>query len=125
MFSLTPGIPFYKDLWGNRVLFWAVIGGMVSVVIRKLTPLPHLLFYEQTPPVAIYVPGLNHHVFYQSGISWEWGVAFGMSIVFVVWCEVWKLLRSRLYRRWQTAGSHRSAVDMSRTETEKSSGTGT
>lgn len=35
MFSLTPGIPFYKDLWRNQVLLWAVVGGMISVVIRK------------------------------------------------------------------------------------------
>jgi hypothetical protein len=35
LFSLTPGRPFYKDLWANQVLFWSVLGGMVSVVLRK------------------------------------------------------------------------------------------
>jgi len=39
-------------------------------------------------------------VFYQSGISWEWGIVFGMAIVFTVWCEIWKLIRRRLYKRW-------------------------
>jgi P-type Na+/K+ transporter len=35
MFALTPGRPFWVDLWTNKTLFWAVIGGMVSVVLRE------------------------------------------------------------------------------------------
>lgn len=27
----------------------------------------------------------------------------GASVVFVVWCEVWKLMRKRLYKRWERA----------------------
>ncbi|KAG5641780.1 hypothetical protein DXG03_004256 [Asterophora parasitica] len=86
MFSLTPGRAFYKDLWANQTLFWAVVLGMMSVVI------------------PIYVPGFNNRVFYQSGIGKEWGVVIGMSIVFVVWCEFWKLFcRKPLYKRWAPA----------------------
>ncbi|KAF5379843.1 hypothetical protein D9615_005799 [Tricholomella constricta] len=85
MFSLTPGQPFYKDLWANQVLFWSVVGGMISVVL------------------PIYVPGFSNRVFHQKGISWEWGIVLGMSVVFVVWCELWKLCRKRLYRRWEQA----------------------
>ncbi|TFK34543.1 hypothetical protein BDQ12DRAFT_700370 [Crucibulum laeve] len=53
LFSLNPGITFYKDLLANQVLFWAVFGGMASVVL------------------PIYIPGFSDRVFYQSGISWE------------------------------------------------------
>ncbi|KAI0345134.1 sodium transport ATPase [Trametopsis cervina] len=74
MFSLHPGRPFYKDLWANRVLFWAVVLGMASV------------------PLSIYVPGLNDRVFYQKAITWEWGVVVGMTLVFVASVEVWKIL---------------------------------
>ena len=35
LFSLMPGRAFYKDLWYNKVLFWSVVGGMISVVLRK------------------------------------------------------------------------------------------
>lgn len=35
MFALTPGRMFYIDLWENQVLFWSVILGMVTVLLRK------------------------------------------------------------------------------------------
>ncbi|KAL0959255.1 hypothetical protein HGRIS_014526 [Hohenbuehelia grisea] len=85
VFSLTPGRPFYVDLWANQVLFWAVVFGMVSVIL------------------PIYVPVFNTRVFYQQGISWEWGLVFAMTTVFVAFSEVWKLGRKRLYRRWEQA----------------------
>lgn len=34
LFALTPGVPFYKDWWANQVLFWSVVIGMISVVLR-------------------------------------------------------------------------------------------
>lgn len=77
MFNLTPNRPCYKDLWANRVLFWAVVLGMASV------------------PLCIYVPGLNDRVFYQKAITWEWGVVVGMTLVFVGSMELWKLLVAR------------------------------
>ena len=77
MFSLTPNRAFYKDLWANRVLFWAVVLGIASV------------------PLCIYVPGLNDRVFYQKGITWEWGVVIGMTLVFIGSMELWKLLVAR------------------------------
>ncbi|PFH51106.1 hypothetical protein AMATHDRAFT_3370 [Amanita thiersii Skay4041] len=82
LLSLSPGQPFYKDIWKNQVLLWSVVGGMISVVL------------------PIYIPTFNTHVFYQSGISWEWGVVVGMSIVFVVWAELWKIVRRKLYHTW-------------------------
>ncbi|TFK28820.1 sodium transport ATPase [Coprinopsis marcescibilis] len=107
MFSLTPGRPFYKDLWANQLLFWSVLGGMVSVVL------------------PIYIPGFNNRVFYQTAIGWEWGLVAGMTIVFIVWCEIWKLIRKRLYRRWEPPAVVRadtfdqSEVSTTTTTTEK------
>lgn len=49
---------------------------------------------------AIYIPGFNKKVFYQGPIGWEWGLVVGMTIVFIVWCEIWKMIRKPLYRRW-------------------------
>lgn len=77
MFNLHPDRPFWKDLYANRILFWAVVGGIASV------------------PLCIYVPGLNDEVFYQKGITWEWGVVVGMTLVFVASVELWKLLVAR------------------------------
>lgn len=77
MFNITPGQLFIKDIWANPVLFWSVIFGCGTV------------------PLAIYVPGLNTRVFYQSGITWEWGLIFGMTLVFVVSAELWKMFVRR------------------------------
>ncbi|KAF9569016.1 sodium transport ATPase [Agrocybe pediades] len=82
LFSLNPGRLFLKDLWVNQVLLWSVVGGMISVVL------------------PIYIPGFNTKVFYQSGIGWEWGVVVGMSLVFLVTCELWKIARRPLFKRW-------------------------
>ncbi|KAF8992359.1 sodium transport ATPase [Cyathus striatus] len=82
LFSLNPGVPFYKDVWANQVLLWSVFGGMASVVL------------------PIYIPGFSDRVFYQTSITWEWGVIVGATAVFVVWCEIWKLIRKPLYKRW-------------------------
>jgi hypothetical protein len=73
MFSITPGRPFTKDLWANQILFWSVVICCASV------------------PIAIYVPGLNTRVFYQSGITWEWGIICGMTLVFIASAEMWKM----------------------------------
>lgn len=88
LFSLTPGRAFYRDLWQNSVLLWSVVLGMMSVIL------------------PIYVPGFNNRAFYQSGIGWEWGLVIGMSIVFVAWCELWKIIRRPLFKRWTTLLVH-------------------
>ncbi|KAG8736320.1 hypothetical protein FRC10_009461 [Ceratobasidium sp. 414] len=73
MFNITPGRPFTKDLWANPILFCSVVIGRASV------------------PLTIYVPGLNTRVFYQSGITWEWGLIVGMSLAFIASAEMWKI----------------------------------
>ncbi|KAF8994727.1 sodium transport ATPase [Cyathus striatus] len=92
LFSLNPGVPFYKDLWANQVLFWAVLGGMISVIL------------------PIYVPGFSDRVFYQTTITWEWGIIIGLSLVFVTWCEMWKIARKTLYKRWSQANVADDAI---------------
>ncbi|EEB92710.1 hypothetical protein MPER_08740 [Moniliophthora perniciosa FA553] len=71
--SITPGKVFYKDLWENQMLFWAVVLGSITV------------------PVCIYVPALNIKVFYQAPIGWEWGIIVGLSIFFMIASLLWKL----------------------------------
>jgi len=51
MFNITPGRPFYEDLWANKILFWTVVVGCASI------------------PLAIYIPVFNSRVFYQAPIS--------------------------------------------------------
>lgn len=82
LFSLTPGRAFHKDLWANKVLLISVVGGMITVVL------------------PIYIPGFNTSVFYQRDICWEWGIVFGMTILFVIGCELWKIARRRLLKCW-------------------------
>ncbi|KAJ7102431.1 sodium transport ATPase [Mycena belliarum] len=87
MFSLTPGRPFWVDLWANQVLFWSVILGMVTILL------------------PIYIPSFNTRVFYQSAISWHWGLVIGMTLVFIAGCEIWKLARKPLYARMEERGA--------------------
>jgi Na+-exporting ATPase len=79
MFRLDPAtqsrFPFFKDVYENRFLFWAVVIGAVSVF------------------PAVYIPGLNTKVFKHVGITWEWGLAFGAVIVFVLGVEAWKTVK--------------------------------
>ena len=78
MFSLDPAtsaeykFPFFKDIYNNRFLFYAVVIGALSVF------------------PAVYIPGLNTDVFKHQGITWEWGLAFGAVIIFVLGTELWK-----------------------------------
>ncbi|KAK4644080.1 potassium/sodium eff [Podospora bellae-mahoneyi] len=82
MFRLNPDseskFPFFKDVYNNKFLFWAVVIGAVSVF------------------PTVYIPGLNRNVFKHTDISWEWGVVFGMTIFYVFGIEVWKWVKRTL-----------------------------
>ncbi|KAL2130663.1 hypothetical protein VTI74DRAFT_6103 [Chaetomium olivicolor] len=82
MFRLNPDdtarFPFFKDVYENSFLFWAVVIGAVSVF------------------PTVYIPYLNRDVFKHTAISWEWGVVIGMTIVYVVGIEAWKYTKRRL-----------------------------
>ena len=75
----TSKFPFFKDVYSNKFLFWAVIIGALSVF------------------PAIYIPGLNTSVFRHMGITWEWGLSFGGVIIFVLGMEAWKATKRRFH----------------------------
>lgn len=79
MFALHPEqagfVQFFKDIYGNRFLFWAVTIGAMSVFL------------------PVYIPGLNTDVFKQTSISWEWGLVIGFSLLFVAGMETWKAVK--------------------------------
>ncbi|KAM0261439.1 hypothetical protein ACHAQJ_002292 [Trichoderma viride] len=79
MFRLNPQddsfFPFFKDIYSNRFLFWSVIIGSLSVF-----------------PV-VYIPFLNTRFFKHTGISWEWALSVGFTLIFVTGIEVWKLVK--------------------------------
>ena len=83
MFSLDPErtdgarLPFFKDIYENHFLFYAVVIGAVSVF------------------PAVYIPGLNIQVFKHIGIGWEWGLSLGSVVVFVAGVEAWKACKRR------------------------------
>ncbi|EGV66011.1 P-type ATPase [Yamadazyma tenuis] len=78
--------PWWKqtaiDLWGNQFLFWSVFAGVVTVF-----------------PV-VYIPVINDKVFLHKPIGYEWGVAVGFSICFLLGAEAWKWTK-RVYKRRQ------------------------
>ena len=84
MFSLDPAtqktckFPFFKDVYDNKFLFYAVVLGAISVF------------------PAVYIPGLNTAIFKHGAIGWEWGLVVGGLVVFVLGVEVWKAVK----REW-------------------------
>lgn len=70
-----------KDLWDNQFLFWSILFGFVSVF-----------------PV-IYIPVINSKVFLHGPISYEWGLAFGFTLLFLAGCEAWKWFKRVYFRK--------------------------
>ena len=79
MFSLKPSddrrFAVFQDLWENQLLFWSVLLGALSVI-----PL-------------VYIPKLNTVFFKHKGITWEWALAVGFTILFIAGVELWKLIK--------------------------------
>jgi P-type Na+/K+ transporter len=79
MFRLNPDsksmFPFFKDVWENKFLFWAVVLGGVSVF-----------------PV-VYIPVVNTEVFKHTAISWEWAIVVAALFLFVAGVELWKMAK--------------------------------
>ncbi|KZV90278.1 potassium/sodium eff, partial [Exidia glandulosa HHB12029] len=69
---------FFRDMWANRFLFFAVVLGMLSVF------------------PAIFIPTLNTKVFRHKSITWEWAPAVASVPTFIILCELWKLTKRRL-----------------------------
>ncbi|KAF5636843.1 potassium sodium efflux P-type ATPase fungal-type [Fusarium sp. NRRL 52700] len=83
VFRLNPDdeskFPVFKDIYSNRFLFWSVIIGGLSVF-----------------PV-VYIPVLNHKFFKHTGITWEWALAVGFTVVFVAGIELWKMTKRHFH----------------------------
>jgi magnesium-transporting ATPase (P-type) len=83
VFRLNPDddsrFPVFKDIYANRFLFWSVIIGGLSVF-----------------PV-VYIPVLNHKFFKHTGITWEWALSVGFTIVFVAGIELWKMTKRHFH----------------------------
>lgn len=85
-FRMQPGSKKYLtqwiyDSWANPFLFWAIIAGFVTVF------------------PTLYIPVINHDVFKHTGISWEWGVVFVETLLFLLGVEGWKLAKRVYFRR--------------------------
>ncbi|KAK9789652.1 putative P-type Na(+) transporter [Seiridium cardinale] len=83
MFRLNPDskskFPFFKDVYENKFLFWAVLLGGISVF-----------------PV-VYIPVVNTNVFKHTAISWEWAIVVAALFFFVAGVELWKMAK-RVFR---------------------------
>ncbi|KAK6593919.1 potassium/sodium efflux P-type ATPase [Botrytis cinerea] len=84
-FRMQPGSKKYftqwiHDIWANKLLFWAVVAGFVTVF------------------PTLYIPVINRKVFKHEGISWEWGIVFVESFLFFLGIESWKWVK-RVYFR--------------------------
>jgi P-type Na+/K+ transporter len=79
MFALNPErhgpFQFFKDVYANRFLFWAVSIGMLSVFLTVNIPVVSTDFFKHTR------------------ITWEWGLVVGFTIVFIAGMETWKAVK--------------------------------
>ena len=87
--SADSRFPFFQDIYTNKFLFYAVVIGAMSVF------------------PAVYIPGLNTDVFKHQGITWEWGLASGAVVIFVLGVEAWKGVKR--YFGWFSAGDQVSS----------------
>jgi Na+-exporting ATPase len=83
MFRLDPAsesrYPFFRDVYENEFLFWSVVIGALSVF------------------PAVHAPKLNTLVFKHVGITWEWSLAGGAVVIFVVGIEAWKGIKRHFH----------------------------
>jgi magnesium-transporting ATPase (P-type) len=69
------------NLRDNKVLLWCAVVLMLS-----------------TFPV-VYIPVINNKVFKMSSMTWEWGIVFGMILVYLASTELYKWGKRIYYRR--------------------------
>lgn len=84
---------FQVDLFDNKLLLWSAFALSLSVF-----------------PV-VYVPRISDYAFQVLGLTWEWGLVFGMCAVYVVIVELYKMLRRRLGRGADEGGKGLGAAD--------------
>lgn len=88
----APVKQFFRDIWGNKFLFWSIMFGFVSAF-----------------PV-VYIPVINEIVFLHMPIGFEWGLAIGFSVAFWIGCELYKYGK-RVYFRSRSKAAN-SASDL-------------
>ncbi|KAK1753723.1 sodium transport ATPase [Echria macrotheca] len=98
-FRMQPGSKLYftqwmHDVWRNKFLFWAIVGGFVT-----LFP-------------TLYIPVINHKVFKHTGISWEWGIVFIAAGLFFAGVEAWKWAKRVYFRHVATKKTGKQWKDM-------------
>ncbi|KAF7561950.1 hypothetical protein G7046_g2174 [Stylonectria norvegica] len=83
IFRLNPDdnsrFPVFKDIYSNKFLFWSVVIGGLSVF-----------------PV-VYIPYLNTKFFKHTGITWEWALSVGFTVIFVLGIELWKMTKRHFH----------------------------
>ncbi len=89
---LEKGI-FQVDLMDNKLLLWSAFALSLSVF-----------------PV-VYIPAISDYAFQVLGLTWEWGLVFGMSGVYVVIVELYKCVRRRFTRGEYEGGKRMGEKD--------------
>ncbi|KAF1813912.1 sodium transport ATPase [Eremomyces bilateralis CBS 781.70] len=79
----------FSTLWRNRFLFWSVMAGFVICF-----------------PI-VYIPVMNRVVFKHQGLTWEWGIVVGCTVVYTCYIEIWKAIKRR-FGIW--SGKHLKTV---------------
>ena len=77
-----PWTLWIHNVWRNQFLFWSVFTGFITVF-----------------PI-LYIPGLNTIVFKHRPITWEWGIVFVESGMFMAGIELWKFFKRFYFRRY-------------------------
>jgi len=98
-FRMQPGsklifTQWMHDVWRNKFLFWAIVGGFIT-----LFP-------------TIYIPVINHKVFKHTSISWEWAIVFIAAFLFFAGVEAWKWGKRVYFRRAEAKKTGRNWKDM-------------
>jgi magnesium-transporting ATPase (P-type) len=89
---------FQMDLMDNKLLLWSAFALSLSVF-----------------PV-LYIPKISDYAFQVLGLKWEWGIVFGMVLVYLVCTELYKMLRRRLNKE-ESGGPKVTEKNLPRFET--------
>ncbi|KAJ9125453.1 hypothetical protein QFC22_000414 [Naganishia vaughanmartiniae] len=71
---------FQMDLMDNKLLLWSAFALSLSVF-----------------PV-LYIPKISDYAFQVLGLKWEWGIVFGMVLVYLVCTELYKMLKRAIIK---------------------------
>ncbi|TXT04305.1 hypothetical protein VHUM_04192 [Vanrija humicola] len=92
---------FKMNLMDNKVLLWCVV-----VLVLSMFP-------------VVYIPVINDKVFLIGQLKWEWGIVFGMVIVYFIASEAYKWAKRVYFRRRDAKRAKAQATAVTRTETGK------